>query len=709
MYEIKLGLQALLRNRKRTFTTIGIIVFLISFVVLINAIMYTNSATRDLEKELWYGSWSHAFTDESDPDFFEIIGTYYKITDSVGSFDDNMFELSNFEYYKGRKPQNENEVIITLEALNTLGISYELNQNITIDNYQFEVVGIIYPYDVYWIWTEKIDYPSIITTNMASLETTYFGKATKLTPLYNADDYVAINTYAYPFIEIESEAFSQRYDEASILNEQSMKLTQVMLVLMMLVLLLVFKNNAKFYQKRFEVLSQQGITRLGLLKYILPQLILYAVIASLSFYVIHLLFEFGSIPITQIRYANNMGNLHYASIRAFLMIVILHLFSFILERLKIQHTIRLRFVQNLLVFIVSFSIVYIVTPQTITLHEERIPEWETYNQIWEENMVYVANGSLGGVSQEENYFTPYNTEWVVEDFEVLLNHPKTKYLYYWNVRYPQFSDEEGKRINIGEFAGIHYFNDDLLNTLELANNVSDDFLKGNSFYIYSDDAIAKEIEIGDVVDFNGSPFKYEKSLSTDETQVAGRSLFTGILVSEAGAKRLNLPTDEYNVFRVDVEKMSDFIEYDALVRSVSGKSFFNNFRLNVERAVNREKGKTIFMTLEILIHYSLGLAILALLFLQRLMAKRRTMAIYHFLGESKTKMIFLHSTLFVIPTLTVILPAILIAERLSIQSSSLVFSFIIGLAFVFVLWIVCLLIHIHYFKGSLFELLDERE
>src|SRR5690554_526840 len=146
MYEIKLGLQALLRNRKRTFTTIGIIILLISFVVLINAIMYTNSATRDLEKELWYGSWSHAFTDESDPDFFEIIGTYYKITDSVGSFDDNMFELSNFEYYKGRKPQNENEVIITLEALNTLNISYELNQNITIDNYQFEVVGIIYPY-----------------------------------------------------------------------------------------------------------------------------------------------------------------------------------------------------------------------------------------------------------------------------------------------------------------------------------------------------------------------------------------------------------------------------------------------------------------------------------------------------------------------------------------------------------------------------------
>ena len=140
MYEIKLGLQAFLRNRKRTLTTLGLITLLITFVVFINAIMYTNSATRDLERELWFGSWSHAYLDESKSQSFNTIGTYYKITNAVGSFDSTMLELSNFEYYNGREPRNENEVIVTLDAINLLGISYDLNQIITVDNYQFKIV-----------------------------------------------------------------------------------------------------------------------------------------------------------------------------------------------------------------------------------------------------------------------------------------------------------------------------------------------------------------------------------------------------------------------------------------------------------------------------------------------------------------------------------------------------------------------------------------
>jgi hypothetical protein len=44
-----------------------------------------------------------------------------------------MLDLSDFKYYNGCAPQIENEVIVTPDAINILGISYELIQSITID------------------------------------------------------------------------------------------------------------------------------------------------------------------------------------------------------------------------------------------------------------------------------------------------------------------------------------------------------------------------------------------------------------------------------------------------------------------------------------------------------------------------------------------------------------------------------------------------
>ena len=411
-------------------------------------------------------------------------------------------------------------------------------------------------------------------------------------------------------------------------------------------------------------------------------------------------------PLKQIRYDINMKNLLYASERVVTMVVILYLISLISERFKLHQTLKLSIVQILLVVLVSFSTVYIVTPQTITLHEERIPMWKNSRIAWEWSMHYIANGSLGGHSSEENPYSSYDREWIVEDFEVLKNHPKTEYVLYWNIRYIQTLDEYNEIAN----PAVIYYDDDILSSFEMPINISDDFMKGNSFYFNGDilQSSLKNIKVGDVVYFGGVPFTYELNLSFDESSTS-KSIYKGILISDAGAKRLDLPTDKYNIFMVGVEEMSNFIDYDILVRRVAGRSYFTNRRILVERAVNREKSITIFMVLEILIQYGLGLAILALLCLQKLMTKRKTLAIYHFLGESKNKIILKHSTLFVIPALIVILPSILVAVNMKIQTSSLIFSLIIGAVFVLVLWIVSFLIHINYLKGSLFELLDERE
>lgn len=701
MYEIKLGLQAIIRNHKRTFTTIGIMMLLIAFVVLINAAIYTNRATRDLGRELHFGSWSHAFSDASQSGAFESVGALYTITHSLGSFDKPMFELSNLEYYKGREPRNEKEAIVTLDAINTLGISYDLGQSVSIDDYQFDIVGIVYSYNVDWNWIVGLDYPWIITTNMLSNKVVYFGRASKLNQFYNADDYVAVNTNAYPYIEIGTELLSQRNEETMRMNEQSLKLTQFMLIVMVMVFAVVFKNNAAFYKKRLEILSQQGFTKWGLFKYILPQLMIYTLMIPLGFYMIHVLFKYGSIPIKSIRYANNMEHLNYASVRTCLIVAVFLLFSFILEAFKLHQTYRLRFVHIILVMVVSFVTVYIATPQIITIYDQRLPLLRMYREVWEASMYYVANGSMGTISEEKTELSHFNTEWEKADFTEVIKHPKTEYVYYWNLRYPQAVDKDV------QYAGINYFNDELLKTLALVDSLSEDFHQGNSFYIFGDGEY--DLEIGDLVYFNGLPFYYEQQFGDDVAQVKGIPLFTGLLISEAGAQRLGFPTNKYNMFQVGVEKMSDYLEYDVLMRRVAKQSMFSNLRLTNERGFKRETGITIFMALEILIQYGLGLALLALLFLQSLMVKRRTIAIYHFLGESKTKMIFKNSTSFVLPAASVMLPAILVVGKQAIQSKSLIFSFIIGIIFIIVLLIVCLLIHMNFFRNDLFELLDERE
>lgn len=702
MYEIKLGLQALIRNRKRTLTTSGIILLLIFFVVLINVLTYTNRANQDVQREMLYGSWSHAFTDEGKSELFETVGSFYKITENVGSFDKAMFELANFEYYRGRKPQNEHEVILTLDALNILGVDYELNQSITIDNIQFKLVGIIFPYDVDWVGSEEFQYPRMITTLRTSSDSVYFGKMSKLTPFFEVDDYMAVNTYAYPYIDATGEMFQKRNEETATMDVQSLKLTQFLLLAMIVVLAVVFRSNAEFYQKRLDILAHQGMTRWGMVRYILPQLIFYVALVPLSFYIIPVLIELVLLPSKQIRYDNNVSNLTYASLRAMTMVALLCVASFIFERFKFQQNLKLKVVQSALVFIISFITVFIVTPQTIILIEERIPQWKTYEEIWESSMYYLANGSLGGVSQEQNPFSQYKAEWTKDDFEELMNHPKTKYVHYVNIRYVQYPIEDDSQV----ISSIRYYDGEMWSLFDLPFNVSDDFTSGNSFYVQGENT--QGFKEGEVIYFNEVPFTYERNFELDDTNVTGIS-FNGNIISEAGATRLDLPTDTFNFFVVSVEKMPDFFEYDALVRRVAGRSYFTNARLNVEREVNREKSLTIFMALEILLQYALGLAILSLLCLQKLMSKRKTLAIYHFLGESKTKMILKHSLLYILPVLIVILPSILIAVNMKIQTSSLVFSSMIGLIFVLILWVVCLLIHINYLKGSLLDLLDERE
>lgn len=190
-------------------------------IILLNTIIYTNFATQDLHREMIYGSWSHAFYEDNGAIKFETVGTYNKVSESVGSFDNAMFELSNFEYYNGRQAENETEAIMTVDEIQNRNLTYELNQKFTIDGIDFNLVGIIYAYGNDWVKKEDFEYPPIITTNIKSDEAVLFGKAENLTQLYEPEDYILVNTNAHPFIRHEGDAADMRYKESLIMDQQS--------------------------------------------------------------------------------------------------------------------------------------------------------------------------------------------------------------------------------------------------------------------------------------------------------------------------------------------------------------------------------------------------------------------------------------------------------------------------------------------------------
>lgn len=698
MYEIRLGLQALLRNRKRTITTSAIVTLLTVFIILLNTIIYTNFATQDLHREMIYGSWSHAFYEDNGAVKFETIGTYNKVSESVGSFDNAMFELSNFEYYNGRQAENETEAIMTVDEIQNRNLTYELNQKFTVDGIEYNLVGIIYAYGNDWVKKEDFEYPPIITTNIKSDEVILFGRAENLTQLYEPEDYIFVNTNAHPFISHEGDAADMRFKETLIMAQQSLKLTQFILVVVISVVFIVFKNSAKFYQKRLTIFKQQGMSFEGTIKYLLPQIILLIVLVMFIFSFIPPLFEWIINSMGNNRYENSLSNLRYARKSLILLLPLVFFISFVSLETRPKGGFAYRVIQISMVVVIAFSTLFVTTPKTIDLIENRFPEWKLYDEYREQMMIYNASGSTS------LYLGNKLVEWSEEELDVIKEHPQTKALVYFNRRFINEDAEDPT-----EVGDLFYFDDEFVNSFESSFHGTDDFLKGNSFYFHGDPEegyVGEMYEIGDILYFNGVPFYYEKHFSNEQYPLEDIVLSFDILISEEGARKIGLPTDKYTDFKVRSESVSDFLEYDALIQRVAKGAYFENHRLSIERLHKQLRGITVFMVLEVLLQYSLGIAILALLYLQKLMIERQSMAVYIFLGESKLKMVLKKSISFVLP---VVIPLVIILFTTQTAWGILMWNFILGLVFMVVLWIVCALIHYYYLKNNTFELLDERE
>ena len=486
-----------------------------------------------------------------------------------------------------------------------------------------------------------------------------------------------------------------RFEETLLMDQKSFKLTQFMLVVVISVIFIVFKNNAKFYHKRLDILKQQGMSFEGVVRYLLPQVILIMLLVPLMFHLIPQLFEWIVLSLGNNRYDNSISNLSYARNRLIWFLVVIFIISFVSLKTRQRGGLGYRIIQFLMVMIISYPTLFLTTPTTIDLVENRLPEWKKYDEIRQRSLTYLGSGSMS------LFLGEIETEWSSDEFVVIKKHPKTKYLFYWNRRVLKPTTLD---VNPSEISDIVYFNNDFIDYFEPNYLASDDFIRGNSFYYYGDNEI--KYKVGDIVLFNDVPFYYEKKFGSDQPPIEDFPLFSGAIISEEGAKRIDFPTNKYNVFKVGSEDMSDFLEYDFIVRKVSKGSYFENNRLEVERWHNQLRGITIFMVLEVLLQYILTIAILALLYLQKLLIERKSMAVFLLLGESKIKMTLKNAIIFVYP---IVIPLLFILFTTKAEFKILLWNFMVGLLFMLVLWTICVLIQLYYLKDNTFGLLDERE
>lgn len=698
MTEFKIGLKALIRNKKRTLTVLLSFTALIYIVLLPNILLFTSLSSQELELEKTYGSWTHATvekyetTEESD-----MVGRYYNINETLGSFDENMYKMANLQLYSGRLPYNNKEVVMTFEALSLQGKDYDLNQIINIEDNEFTLVGIIYPYNMDWV--AGVDYPIIITKDLESENVIYFTKSENISPLIHQEDVLTVNINAYPYLEATGEMYTQRLDKISETKDIVLKTTNLLLLFSILIIAFVLKGDISFYKKRRTIFKTLGMSKVGIIKYLIVQLILYLTTISLLYFFAPLSLKVLLLPIEHVSLNYDVSIVGYSLRQTLIVVFSLWVTMLSIDTFRFKIKYRLNILQPLLVALTIFVTINQSSSGIIKLYEERIPEWKKYSKNLEDNLYYHATSSF-------NIFDMYRSldrVWTKDEFENLVEHPNTKSLHYYT------------RKRLDETVGIFdesvsnntlIFLDDasLFNT---GFNISDEFLEGKSFYYYGEPP--ENLVVGKIYSFNNQNLIFEKIVTLNPDDDFLNLTDEGILVSQAGAKNMNIDSDKFNTFIVEAKNTKDILEYDLIVSRLSKGAYFDNARLTIERAISKEKRITIFLVLEILVQFMFGIILLAMVFFQLLMQKRNTMGIYHLLGEQKRTIIFRNSIKYVLPGYLITIPTVIYIKRMMSMSQTFGLALITYFLTNTVLLFVCLIIHILYLSKEVLILLDERE
>ena len=292
MFILYMSIQGLWKHKKRTLSILFVIFGLTTAILFSNSIGYTNRATKQFAREQQFGSWTYANFDGEilDKNSFDKIGTITLIENeknlNFGSFDENMLSLSSFQYHSGQAPQNENEIIAEIGALELIDATMEIGQKVSIKSNggikNYILVGIIFDYSQTWVNSEEnnYEYPNIITTNMTGKNISQFAHSEKI-PNIAGEQYIS-NGSSYHQIDTESSIFDAWQEETMLIDLQSKQMSLSLTLVSIFVITSLFNLMSSFYEKKIILLRTLGIEKFEAFIYIMVQALFYMLFVILS-------------------------------------------------------------------------------------------------------------------------------------------------------------------------------------------------------------------------------------------------------------------------------------------------------------------------------------------------------------------------------------------------------------------------------------------
>lgn len=189
----KLALSEIMKNRRQYGLLISF-VFIVSFIFIsVPSYFHHQEGITSLYLQKSYGSWVVLSEEERESSLKGKIDILCETEDySLGSFNQDMFEMASLSLLDGRMPTHDREIIVETTVLDQLQKEYKLYQSIDIQGKDYILVGIIRPYTLNWIMNPYIDYPQIITKDNNN-QSQYVFYQTE-----DVKDTDFINTFAYP-------------------------------------------------------------------------------------------------------------------------------------------------------------------------------------------------------------------------------------------------------------------------------------------------------------------------------------------------------------------------------------------------------------------------------------------------------------------------------------------------------------------------------
>lgn len=207
------------KNRKVTTFLMFLSLFVSMFFMTFTTLYQDNTQLLKQKQNLqMYGKWQGAYYEKMEETHFQQVGIMNLITEidenlTIGSFDEEMFQLAYIQLLEGRYPSNEKEVMMEHQVLDALKKPYELNQTLSFEingiTQEYTLVGILPAYSANWVQQDSFPYPNIITTQ------------SKGTPIYFVYDknitrdnafqnhFNLINMYSYPELDINTPVIKQ--------------------------------------------------------------------------------------------------------------------------------------------------------------------------------------------------------------------------------------------------------------------------------------------------------------------------------------------------------------------------------------------------------------------------------------------------------------------------------------------------------------------